>query len=146
MRFRRFALAFVSLTADAPTRHAIVTSGAWAAFCDEPRRCYAIARPDGGDRRGFLMVSFGRSEVSAAFGQPVRAAILAVAGRRIVLQADGSAAHAPARASRRILAAIRTADTLSIVATAATGRRLRQYYTLAGAPTAIDAAAVAALR
>jgi len=59
---------------------------------------------------------------------------------------NGEEARADARTSRRIVAAMRERETLTIIGTSARGGRFRHHYLLAGAPSAIDAAAIAAMR
>jgi hypothetical protein len=146
MRFRHLALLLAPLAAPAGARDQVGGFGRWAAFCDEPKKCFAISVPDGSDRKGSLAISFGASTVHADFGRPVRAATMIIDGRRFVLAASGDGATADSRTSRRIVAAMREADVLAIDGVGANGRRFHQRYALDGAPSAIDAAALASLR
>ncbi|WP_162875537.1 hypothetical protein [Sphingomonas crusticola] len=119
--------------------------GTWAAFCDEPSKCFAISQPV--ERRGnpFLNILVGRDlRVEAYIGAPVRVAKLRVGALSFDLSAAGEGAAADARISRLIVAAMRTGEALTIVGTSTTGRHFRHHYLLSGAPSAIDAAAIAA--
>jgi hypothetical protein len=82
--------------------------------------------------------------IQAHLGRPARAAALVIGGSRFDLAVEGGEARADPRISRRIVAAIRSGETLTIVGTSTRGGRFRHHYLLAGAPSAIDAAAVAA--
>ncbi len=84
--------------------------------------------------------------VRARIGRPIRAAMLSIGDMRFDLTARGEQAVADARTSRRIVAAMRAGEALTLVSTGMRGGRRRQHYLLAGAPSAIDAAIVAALR
>jgi hypothetical protein len=82
--------------------------------------------------------------IQAHLGRPARAAALVIGGSRFDLAVEGEEARADPRISRRIVAAIRSGETLTIVGRSTRGGRFRHHYLLAGAPSAIDAAVVAA--
>jgi len=84
--------------------------------------------------------------VQAHLGRTARAARLQIGDREFVLVVSGEEARADARASRRIVAAMRNGESATLVGTSDRGGRFRHHYLLAGAPSAIDAAAVASLR
>jgi hypothetical protein len=146
MRFARLACIALSATTPLDAREMIGTYGMWAAVCDEHRSCSAMAQPDGSDRRGWLAVQPASGALVIDAGRPIDRATILIAGRRFALSTSGSRARASSSATRQIVAAIRRADLLTIEARASTGRRFHQRYALRGAPSAIDAAALAALR
>ncbi len=126
----------------------------WGAFRDAaPSRCYAIARPaKAGGRSG------GWASVATWPGRGLRSSLhirlsrrrdrsapvtLTVGERRFELTAnsvDAWAADAPS--DRAIAAAIRSGRSMSVEAVAEGGRPFADVYVLAGAATAIDAAAL----
>lgn len=131
----------------------------WGAFRDSGAsqsgpRCYAIAQPvarRGQPPRGFasvgswprnhvrgqLHIRLGRARASAA---PV---VLTVGERRFTLvggQMDAWAADA--RGDAQIVAAMRSASSMSVASVGADGRGFADSYALRGAATAIDAAAL----
>ena len=68
---------------------------------------------------------------------------LAIGERRFTLSANTDAAWAPdAATDRAIVAAMRGARSMSVAAVSARGRAFADTYALAGAATAIDAAAL----
>jgi hypothetical protein len=148
MSFRRFALLIPLFAAPLAARETVGTFATWAAFCDEPSKCFAISMP--AERLGhpFLSVAIQRSApiVQAHLGRPARAASVAIGDLKYDLAVDGADAHADARTSRRIVAAMRGGEALTVIATSARGGRFRHHYLLAGAPSAIDAATIAAMR
>ena len=144
-------------------RESLGVHGGWGAFRDAaPRRCYAIARPSvaggrggpgwvGGfasvatwpDRRlaGSLHVRLARARDRSA---PVT---LSIGERRFLLAAGERDAWATDGASdRAIVAAMRSGRSMSIEGVAAGGEPFAEVYALAGAATAIDAAALACAR
>lgn len=150
MRFHHFVAVIVLLIAlEAPlgARVTIGGFGTWAAFCDEPSKCFAISQPIEHVGRPFLTVSVaGRDmHVQTHIGRAVRTATLRVGGASFDLTASGQDAIADVATSRRIVAAIRAGEGLTVSGTSPTGR-FRHHYLLAGAPSAIDAAAVASRR
>jgi len=150
MRFPRFVSAITLFVAYMPplvARETIGGFGTWAAFCDEPSKCFAIGTP--AERRDdpFLTIMpAGRDfQVEAHVGRPVRTATVQIGAARFVLIPSGNAATADAMTSRRIIAAIRTGEMMILFGTSREGR-FRHHYTLSGAPSAIDAAAIASRR
>jgi hypothetical protein len=119
----------------------------WAAFCDEPSKCFAVGAPI--ERRGdpFLTIAIvGRDvQVEAHVGREIRAATLQIGSDRFPLTPSHDKAVADVRSSRQIVAAIRAGETMTVFGTSSRGR-FRHHYLLSGAPSAIDAAAVAARR
>ncbi|RZL99037.1 MAG: hypothetical protein EOP68_24645 [Sphingomonas sp.] len=130
----------------------------WAAFRDADR-CYAIARPvvAGGATARAPYASIAtwpgrglRSSVQVRLSAPrdrSGAVTLTVGERRFALVAgdvDAWAADAATRA--RSLAALRSGRSMSVEAVGIGGRPFADSYALAGAATAIDAAALACAR
>jgi hypothetical protein len=148
MRVARFALIMSLFAVPAMARETVGAFATWAAFCDEPSKCFAISVP--AERRGqpFLSVAVAGATLSvqAHLGRPSRAATLVIGDARFDLSVSGEDAGADPRASRRIVAAMRSGQALTVIGTSAGGGRFRHHYMLAGAPSAIDAAAVAALQ
>ncbi|HEU0045443.1 invasion associated locus B family protein [Sphingomonas sp.] len=136
-------------------REAIGVHGGWGAFRDaEPRRCFAIARPivAGGRSTGHASVATwpGRGLRNSLHIRLSRArdrsagVTLTVGERRFTLvanTADAWAADAPS--DRAIVAALRSGRSMSVEAVGEGGRPFADTYALAGAATAIDAAALA---
>jgi hypothetical protein len=145
------------LLAAAPGREAIGVWGGWGAFRDAaPARCFAIARPvdAAGRAGGFASVADWparrlRDTLHLRLSRPrdpSAAVTLSVGERRFALVGRGVDAWAADAASdRAVVAAMRGARSMS-VETEAGGRPLADVYALAGAATAIDAAALACLR
>ena len=148
MRVARFALIIVSFAVPLSARETVGTFATWAAFCDEPKKCFAISEPAERTNHPFLSVAILGSglSVQAHLGRPSRAAKLVIGEAEFPLTVSGGEAEADPRASRRIVAAIREGENATIVGASARGGRFRHHYLLAGAPSAIDAAAVASLR
>ena len=148
MRVARFAPIILLFAAPLAARETVGTFATWAAFCDEPKKCFAISEPV--ERRGdpFLSVAILGSapSVQVHVGRPVRAVAIAIGDARFDLSVSSENAVADAPTSRRIVAAMRDGEALTVIATGATGGHIRHHYMLAGAPSAIDAAAVASLR
>ncbi|SFS05026.1 hypothetical protein SAMN05192580_3038 [Sphingomonas jatrophae] len=153
----------VGIALSVPTwaaRESLGTFGGWGAFRDTMpvRRCFAIAEPvrRGGQRgRAFLGIGYWpdrgvrgqlqlRLSRRKARGTPV---VLSAGTRRFALIAGGNAAWAPnARVDAAIVAAIRSATSLSVEGTGRDGRAFVDAYALRGAATAIDAAALGCAR
>ncbi|PXA97784.1 hypothetical protein DMC47_12020 [Nostoc sp. 3335mG] len=135
---------------------AIGIHGRWGAFTDDaPRRCYAISRPVRGSR-GAPFASIGnwpgaglRGQVHIRLSRPrsERArVILAIGDRRFELKAGSVDAWSPdAATDRAIVTAMRGGRSMSIESVADNGAPFVDVYALAGAATAIDAAALACL-
>ncbi|MGY6551673.1 MAG: invasion associated locus B family protein [Erythrobacter sp.] len=145
-------LACIVLATPLAARDSLGVFDTWAAFSDAaPKRCYAIARPQGAADGAFASIATWperklRGQVHFVLSRevadkaPVR---LQVAGRSFALVAKGRnawAADAPMDAA--IIAALRSATSMSITARSTTGRSFTDRYPLAGAATAIDAASV----
>jgi hypothetical protein len=150
MRFHHFVpvtMAFAALTAPLAARVTIGGFGTWAAFCDEPRKCFAISQPLERRDDPFLTVALdGRDfRVETHVGRALRTATLRVGDSEFDLTVSGEEAFADAAAGRRIVAEIRAAETLTISGRSEKGR-FRHHYLLGGAPSAIDAAAIASRR
>lgn len=132
--------------------------GQWGAFRDpQVPRCYAIAsaeKPAEGERRlhvpyasigtwprrqvrGQLHLRLSRDLVRTA---PIN---LVVGNQRFVLTGGGADAWAvDRRMDAAVVAAMRSAATMSVSASSRDGRRFTDRYSLAGAATAMDAATV----
>lgn len=140
-------------------RDSLGVFGDWGAFRDpETPRCYAISRPiseRAGDwepyaaigywpRRNILgQVHFRLRREMRADSRPV----LTIGERRFELVGRGPDAWAENRqADAAIVAAMRSGRTMRIVSQAANGGQVVDGYALAGAATAIDAAAVGCAR
>ena len=144
----------------AAARDALGVFDGWGAFADpRPRRCYAIAEPERRGRgqgwRPFAAISAWPARgVRAQLNIRLRApklpgtpVILTVGTTRFALVAGGADAWAPnAAVDRRIVAALRQADRMSVETRARDGSRLIDRYALRGAATAIDAATLACAR
>jgi hypothetical protein len=150
-------LMVMAMTAPATARDSLGVFGGWAAFRDpDAPRCFAIATPRGG-RNGDAYLSVGFWPEARVSGQlhirltsPVApsAPLILVAGeRRFVLTARGRDAWArDARADTAIIAALRSARSIGVAGTRASGGRLAMGWALNGAATAIDAAALGCAR
>ncbi|TPG20847.1 hypothetical protein EAH87_05645 [Sphingomonas koreensis] len=126
----------------------------WGAFREgPPLRCFALAEPV---RRGrthpFASVTTRpnrgvRNQIAFQLSTAVRAdtpVTLGIDDRRFALIAEGDHAWAPdARTDAAIVAAMRSARSMSVSAVTASGRPFADTYALGGAATAIDAAALA---
>ena len=170
MRFAlamRRALACLVLLLLAPppaiARDSLGIFESWGAFRDPAAgqsapRCYAIAQPQvrrGRAPRGFAAVgNWPRDHVRGQIhfrlsrarspDAPVR---LSVGERRFTLVAGQVDAWATdARADAQIIAAMRSATSMSVSSVGADGRAFADSYALRGAATAIDAAALGCAR
>ena len=144
--------------APAGTRETLGVYRSWGAFRDAaPARCYAIARPVTAGGR-----STGWASVASWPGRGLRASLhvrlsrprdrsapvtLTVGERRFDLAASDRDAWATDAASDRAIAtALRSGRSMSVEAVGAGGRPFADVYRLAGAATAIDAAALGCVR
>ncbi len=138
-------------------RETIGVYDGWGAFSDDsPRRCFAIAQPvDPRQRAGFLSVAAwpgqnirGQLHVRLSRQRAASARVtLSVGERRFDLVAGDADAWAPdARTDAAIVAAMRSGRSLSVEAQGRDGSPFADTYALAGAATAIDAAALACRR
>lgn len=131
--------------------------GLWGAFQDAAR-CYAIAQPVESSVRGtrpFMSVGYwprrpGGGQLHIRLSGEKRAesaVLLRIDVRTFQLIGRGWDAWAPdGRADAELLAAMRTGVAMSVETRSRSGRRLRDRYRLRGAPSAIDAAALACAR
>jgi hypothetical protein len=138
-------------------RDTIGVYGGWGAFGDDsPRRCFAIAQPvDPAQRAGFLSIAAWpgrniRNQLHVRLSRPragTARVTLSVGDRRFDLVAGDLDAWAPdARTDAAIVAAMRSSRSLSVEALDRNGAPFADTYQLAGAATAIDAAALACRR
>ena len=149
------ALALALLAAPAGARDTLGVFKGWGAFRDAaPPRCYAIAQPQGAGGR-----SRGWASVATWPGRGLRGSLhvrlsrerdrgvgvtLSVGERRFALVATGlDAWAADAPSDRAIATAIRSGRSMSVEAVARGGQPFADSYALAGAATAMDAAALA---
>ena len=133
------------------------TFGLWGAFADQ-NSCYAIARPASSTHRGGdAAASVGYWPLRGARGQlhlrlsadkrGESAVLLRIDGRSFQLIGRGRDAWAAdARADAELVAAMRTGLVLTVETRSARGGLIRDQYRLQGAPSAIDAAALACTR
>jgi hypothetical protein len=151
----RLTVATIMLIAAAPllAKDRLGAYQSWAAFKDaEVPRCYAISSPDeSSGAGGYVSIGFwpkrGLSHqlyVRLSRARSSNAGItLSVGGRRFQLAADGNNGRAKDRAmDLAIIAAIRSAGSLSVQSTGANGGNITDAYALRGAASAIDAAAL----
>lgn len=132
--------------------------GDWGAFRDPSLpRCYAIAAPQAAAAGRAPFASIGTWPDRGVRGQVhVRLSRSTAAGAVISLtigsqrfEVTGAGADAWARDRRMdaaIVAAMRSASTMSVSARDAVGKRFTDRYSLAGAATAMDAATVGCAR
>lgn len=154
----RRALPLILLLFASPlaARDSLGVFGMWGAFRDpDVPRCYAIAAADSSrNRRDFEpYASVGtwpnrqvRGQVHFRLSRELSSTPrvrLAIGGQRFDLTGGGNDAWAAdAGADAAIVAAMRGGSTMSISATDNRGNRFTDRYTLSGAATALDAAAV----
>lgn len=137
-------------------RDALGISGDWAAFRDpQAPRCYAIAMaaPSTMQRDFQPFASVGwwprqqtRGQLHFRLSRKLRPGApvsISIGGQRVTLLAGAADAWAPdKRADAAIVAAMRSAREMTIHARDAKGRGFSNTYALAGAATAMDAAAL----
>lgn len=154
------ALATLALTAPLMAKDSLGVFSTWAAFRDASvPRCYAIAEaaPSTRSRDFEPYVAIAnwparriRSQVHFRLSRELRAntrVTLRIGRTSFRLMAGRADAWArDATMDRAILDAIRKADSMTVYATDAKGRRFSNTYPLAGAATAIDAATLACTR
>jgi hypothetical protein len=151
----RAGLILLALMAPAGGREAIGVYHGWGAFREaDPPRCFAIAEPLRRGAGAFAGVATWpgrgiRNQLAIRLSRPVRAGIaptLSIDERRFSLVARGQDAWAPdARTDAAIVAAMRSARSMSVSGVSAAGRPFADTYALPGAASAIDAAALACL-
>ena len=150
---RAAILALLLLAAPALAKERLGAWQSWAAFRDaETPRCYAIGSPDeSSGEGGYVSIGFWPK---LGFGHQVYAHLsrerstnsgitLSAGGRRFRLIAKGNSGWAKDRQTdMAIIAAIRSAQSLSITSMARDGRTIVDAYATRGAASAIDAAAL----
>ncbi|OYW44414.1 MAG: hypothetical protein B7Z08_11060 [Sphingomonadales bacterium 32-68-7] len=158
MRSFAFALLCLALCAPALARDGLGVFGDWAAFRDpQVPRCYAIAAASNAAPDGAPFASIGtwpkrqvRGQVHVRLSRelaPAARVRLTLGGQAFALTGSGADAWAQDRRDdAAIVAAMRSARTMSVIATDRTGRRFTDRYTLDGAATAMDAATVGCAR
>ena len=151
------ALAFGMLAAPVLARDSLGVFGQWGAFRDpEVPRCYAIAQAEGDAAAvGFATVSHWpdrqvRGQVHIRLSRALNGqdgARLAVSGERFQLAGLGRDVFAADRQmDARIVAAMRSARSMTVSGRDRQGRLFTDRYALDGAATAIDAATVGCAR
>lgn len=147
------ALVATALASPLAAREPLGLWDGWGAFRDDrPARCYAIAQP-ANRRTGFATVARWPARTGGQLHirlsrprSPPAAVTLSVGERRFTLTAAGTDAWSPdARTDAAVIAAMRDARSMSVESVSANGQPFADVYALPGAPTAIDAAAVACL-
>lgn len=153
-----FVLPLIALASPLSAKDSLGVFDNWGAFRDpaEPR-CYAIAMSDK-DRsnpQGFADVGTWprkgvRGQVHFRLSRQLAAGAwisLSLGGTRYPLSGGGADAWArDKRMDAAIVAAMRSADSMSVTAVDRAGRRFTDRYSLKGAPTAMDAATVGCAR
>jgi hypothetical protein len=143
------------LVTPAQARDSLGIFESWGAFRDAATpRCYAIAQPvarQGQSAKGFASVGNwprqrvrGQVHIRLSRARAAKAPVTLVVGERrfslVAGQMDAWAADA--RGDAQIIAAMRSATSMSIASIGADGRGFADNYALRGAATAIDAAAL----
>jgi len=160
------ALALLGVALPASARDSLGVFGDWGAFRDlrEPR-CYAISAADesaltNSARRARERAPFAsigtwpkrnvRGQVHVRLSRataPSAAITLSLGGQRFVLTGGGGDAWAKDRTmDAAVVAAMRSAGSMSVSARDRSGRRFTDRYSLEGAATAMDAATVGCAR
>ena len=157
MRYFPAALSLLLLAAPLAAKDSLGVFGDWGAFRDsEVPRCYAIAAAQNA-RSGQPYASIGtwprrkvRGQVHVRLSRPAApsaAVSLSIGGQRFELTGGGGDAWAKDRTmDAAIVAAMRSAGSMSVSARDVAGRRFTDRYSLAGAATAMDAATVGCAR
>ena len=152
------ALAVLALAVPAAAKDSLGVFGEWGAFRDrQVPRCYAIAAAENEARDHAPFASVGtwprrqvRGQVHVRLSRttaPAATISLNVGGQRFALAGGGGDAWAQdRRMDAAIVAAMRSAGSMSVTARDRAGRRFTDRYTLAGAATALDAATVGCAR
>ena len=162
MRRGRLYVALVLTVVAAPlsAKDSLGVFGQWGAFRDPTvPRCYAVAmaQKNRADRDYLPFTSVGTWPSRAVRGQVhfrlsrklagTAAITLSLDGQRFTLTGGGGDAWAKDKAmDAAIVAAMRSAGSMTVSARDARGRRFSDSYTLAGAATAMDAATVGCAR
>jgi hypothetical protein len=151
-----FLLGLMLIAAPAGARDSLGVFESWGAFRDpEVPRCFAVAEPatrtSGGRWRPFAAVGSWpranvRGQVHIRLSREIAATsplTLSIGEQRFTLVGGGADAWArDRRADAAIVAAMRSAPSMSVAARSRTGAGFADTYKLRGAATAIDAAAL----
>ncbi|WP_298167970.1 invasion associated locus B family protein [Novosphingobium sp.] len=152
---RALVAAALLVAAPAMARDSLGIWNSWGAFSDAGvPRCYAIAMADKVEGRVNEMQPYftvgnwprrgARGEVHVRLSRkigPGATVTLSVGGQRFALVAGAADAWAAdQRMDAAIVAAMRSASSMSVTARSDTGRTFTDTYTLAGAASAMDAA------
>jgi hypothetical protein len=152
------ALALLGLAAPLAAKDSLGVFGDWGAFRDPGvPRCYAIAAAEGEARDHAPYASVGtwprrnlRGQVHVRLSRNLAASpniSLSIGGERFALTGGGGDAWAAdRRMDAAIVAAMRSASSMSVSARDRAGRRFTDRYSLDGAATAMDAATVGCAR
>jgi hypothetical protein len=161
LRSARLALSALALiAAPALARESLGMFGTWGVFRDsEAPRCYAIAIAQPSTRqRDFQPYAdvawWPRQQVRGQVHfrlsrklQPNAPIVLSIGGQKIALTGGGADAWAPdKRGDAAIMAAMRSAGEMTVSARGASGQGFSNTWSLDGAATAMDGAAVACAR
>ena len=158
MRTAIAALALAVLAAPLAARDSLGVFGEWGAFSDPSvPRCYAIAAAENAGREQSPFASIGTWPRRQVRGQlhlrlsrtiaPAATISLSIGGQRFALAGGGGDAWArDRRMDAAIVAAMRSAGSMSVSARDRVGNRFTDRYSLAGAATAMDAATVGCAR
>ena len=151
-------LALLVLAAPLAAKDSLGVFGDWGAFRDPSvPRCYAIAAAQNAARDHAPFASVGtwprrqvRGQVHVRLSRitaPAAAISLSVGGQRFALAGGGGDAWArDRRMDAAIVAAMRSAGSMSVSARDRAGNRFTDRYSLEGAATAMDAATVGCAR
>ena len=156
MKSGAFLVAAMIIATPAAAKDRLGVYQAWAAFRDPGApRCYAIAAPEetigAATRKAYLSIGFWpkRGVGHQVFVRLSRESssnsviTLSAGGRRFRLNGKGGEGWATdRRMDLAIIAAMRSATSLSVESISRTGRTIVDAYSLRGAPSAIDAAAL----
>jgi len=158
MRKSLAALALLTLASPLAAKDSLGVFGQWGAFRDPSvPRCYAIAAAQNDARDHAPFASIGtwprrnlRGQVHLRLSRtpaPSAAISLSVGGQRFALTGGGGDAWAQdRRMDAAIVAAMRSAGSMSVSARDRAGNRFTDRYSLEGAATAMDAATVGCAR
>lgn len=163
MTWRGVLLVLVLIASPLAAKDSLGVFGQWGAFRDpQTPRCYAIAAAQADtrnvrNREHAPFASIGtwpkrgvRGQLHFRLSRTLAASptiALSVGGQRFTLTGGGADAWAAdQRMDAAIVAAMRSASTMSVSARDSDGRRFTDRYSLAGAATAMDAATVGCAR
>lgn len=159
MRVAATILSTALLTATPAQTRVLAAGGSWAAIERSGAVCEAISRSEllapRGEEQARVAIAFDRSgsrhgQLHARLSRPARGgahAMLTVGTDQYLLMTRGSDAWSRGPAQEQaIIASLRRGQRMRLQWQGAGGRRFTDYYLLAGAPTAIDAAAAACAR